>query len=193
MDFELHLTTQSIDNEKIVHFIDVCESLYMKPLLIELARGVYCQQPMATAHFQGDIDSVLAFANELSSCFAEQGFPIIRVKVEVALLALNIGAFLSIQHDCYFEWHGKLKLHHTTELLQLCNQYNAHLSHNALKGEKDLRFVSIRQFVSDKQKFINFVNCFVNKLELGGWDIIKQQFEYCIYDSNDLLDKGWLQ
>lgn len=192
VDFELHLTTRSLDEIDIISFSSVCQTLSTKPLLIELARGEHCQQPMATAHFQGESNKVLAFASDLANRFEVLGFPIQRMKVEVPLLALPINTVLSSNGVCYFEWHGKLKLHHKSDLLKLCEQYRSHLSRNAIRGENDLRFVSIRQAVGEKQVFIDFVNRFVNDLMANGWPIIDQQFEHCIYDNNNWLDEGWL-
>lgn len=192
VDFELHLTTRPLDEVDIISFSEVCQTLSTKPLLIELARGEHYQQPMATAHFQGESGKVLAFANNLASRFEALGFSIERVKVEVPLLALPINTVLSSNGVCYFEWHGKLKLHHKPDLLKLCEQYGSHLSRNAIKGEDGLRFVSIRQAVGDKQVFVNFVNSFIRHLTVNDWPIIDQHFEHCIYDNNNWLDKGWL-
>lgn len=193
VNFEIHLTTSFLKNERIAEFSSVCALLHTKPLLIELARGECMQQPMATAYYKGFSEDVLIYAKRLADCFGEKGFFITRIKIEIGLNDVLNNKDLFADSVCYFEWHGKLKLHHPDELLKLCRQHRSHLSHNAIRGDSDLRFVSLRKKAEDKQQFINSVDSFVNVLEKGGWSLIKQQFEHCIYDSNYLLDRGWLE
>ena len=74
--------------------------------------------------------------------------------------------------------------------MQICNTHRAHLSSNSLKNEDNLRFITLREF-GTKQQFESRVQNILNALHKG-WDIIKQESEYCIYDNNVFLDNGWL-
>ena len=92
--------------------------------------------------------------------------------------------------DKYYEWHGKVEYLQPEKLEALCKVHKAHLSLNSLKGESNTRFITLREF-GNRQTFVNNVLKLTQILS-GEWTIFKQQSEYCIYDDNILLDKGWL-
>lgn len=191
-NFELHLTTQNLTADQLTQFKAVCRTLKAKPLFIELARGEYCQQPMATAHIECALEEILTRAQALSRLFEQRGFPIERIKIEAPFDALPVSAQITEDSPRYLEWHGKVRLHSQPELVELCKKYGSHLSRNAIEGETGLRFVSIRLPLGDKAAFRRYVQSFVDELEANGWPLVKQQFEHGVYDSRVAFDNGWL-
>ena len=91
----------------------------------------------------------------------------------------------------YFEWHGKIHLKEEKLLDQICEDHKVHLSLNSLKGESDIRFITLREY-GDIDVFQDRKNSLINCLEGNNWQVLKEQSEYCIYDDNNYLDAGWL-
>lgn len=193
INFEVHLTTAHLDAHTLASFKTICNKLNAKPLFIQLARGVHCHQPMSTVHIHSELDEVLPCARKISERFQEHGFPIERIKIEAPFDALPITAQITEDSPRYLEWHGKVHLHDEPALIELCKQYQSHLSRNSIKGETDLRFVTIRQPLGDKTDFRHYVQRFADDLEHNGWPLVKQQFEHGIYDNRVEFDQKWLE
>jgi hypothetical protein len=51
--------------------------------------------------------------------------------------------------------------------------------------------VTLREFGSQRV-FVERVETLVQALTAGGWPVAKAQAEYCVFDTNTSLDKGWL-
>ncbi len=190
--FELHLTIQDLPVGKIDAFIQCCMQLDAKPLLIELARGAYIHQPMLNKVIHApSLQAAIDAADALSQSLRAKNFRLKRLKIEIP--ASHADGWTDVQDGFtpYFEWHGKLAYTNTKALLDLCIAHQAHLSLNALKKENDTRFVTLRE-PGGRGVFEARVQQLTAQLAQGGWPIIKQQAEYCIYDNNILLDNGWL-
>ena len=91
-----------------------------------------------------------------------------------------------------FEWHCKVEYINVISLQKLCDKYDAHLSKNALKNKKNTRFITLRE-TSSSEDFEKRIGQVVSELKKGSWMIIKHESEYCIYDSNLVLDNGWIK
>ena len=190
--FELHLTVSDISAHRQADFIAFCERYASKPLLIELSRGEHIKQPMLSKIvYSNNFEEVLAAATQLSNTIKAQDYTVERLKIEIpakdsALLQNHHSAF-----DKYFEWHGKVNYIQADRLLELCKRHHVHLSRNALKNENNNRFITLREFGS-KAIFEQRIHTLLSDIDNSIWNIQKQQSEYCIYDNNNFLDKGWL-
>lgn len=190
--FEIHVTTGFLPTDREQEFSKYCESVGAKALLIELSRGEFTQQPMlSTIVYTDRLDSVLSTATTLSESLIEQKFGVKRLKIEVP--AINADMFLDEpgDFDRYYEWHGKITYENTEELQEICQKHKVHLSINALKNEVQFRFITLREY-GNKQRFEQRIHLLLKDLKTGNWEVNKQQSEYCIYDNNSYLDKGWL-
>ncbi|MBL7706423.1 MAG: hypothetical protein JNM21_12840 [Taibaiella sp.] len=190
--FEIHITTRQLQEAEISAFINLCDQLHAKPLLIELSRGQYTQQPMLTkvirAHSWDEVAKQVDLLVKYIDA-AEMGAQ--RVKVEIP--AIHATTFPAREEFAvYFEWHGKVNYADIPGLMQLCATHSVHLSLNALKDQAGSRFITLREHGS-KQAFEERIAHLYNDLLKGGWTITKEQSEYCIFDNNELLDMGWLQ
>ncbi|KAA2239425.1 hypothetical protein F0L74_24800 [Chitinophaga agrisoli] len=190
--FELHLTIHDLPAHATAAFASRCAQLDAKPMLIELARGQYIHQPMLNkVIYASSLQVAVATAETLSRSLQANNFHLKRLKIEIP--AFDADGWTDIQPGFtpYFEWHGKVSFTNTAALLALCTAHQVHLSLNALKKEAGTRFVTLREFAS-RQVFEARLQLLATKLEQGGWPILKQQAEYCIYDNNIILDNGWL-
>lgn len=193
--FELHLTSCDVVPAAIVRFSGVCEALGCKLLLVELARGQHCLQPMATAHTDESIKDLIAaqrYAADLTQELDAHGFAIDRIKIESTL------AHREARVAIYFEWHCKVLLHDTDAVLSLCERHGAHLSRNAQRGGSLARFITLRQTNSGvdsrslfeaRVRLLLAAACVLSSICTP----LKQQFEACLFDSNVAIDAGWLE
>lgn len=190
--FELHITTGLLPVKEVEDFASFCEDHEAKPLLIELARGEYINQPMFNkVIYVCTLDEALQTATEFSEQLIARNWLVQRLKIEIP--AFHAGEWKTIgeQFEPYFEWHGKVQGHPTPELNALCLEHRAHLSLNALKKAENFRFITLREF-GNRDLFEQRVKSLAVSLTTAGWPLIKEVSEYCVYDNNVYLDKGWL-
>ncbi|MBD2769468.1 hypothetical protein IC235_16385 [Hymenobacter sp. BT664] len=190
--FEIHLTTRELSADQLASFVQACDYLAAKPLLIELAQGSSTTQPMLSkVVHQSNLDAALAAAAAAADYLERQHLSAVRVKIETpasyAHLATPGGG---AAFRPYFEWHGKVPYQQVEVLLALCAEHRAHLSVNALKHNGTTRFVTLREF-GDAAIFQARVAALTAALH-PQWPLLKQESECCVYDSNTTLDAGWL-
>jgi hypothetical protein len=202
-DFEVHLTVLAPDKPRLARFQEWCRIRECKCVWIVLARGEHVEQPMATwRRRDANLAAVLEEAEGCARELNRDAIPVVRVKVEAAPhndeVPLVDTDALAHPEGNYFEHHVKLIRDKTAPreaLLRACERYGAHLSRNAFRqagaGQEE-RFVTIRSYgvgwVSSQQHLQQLL---IVLKELGE-QIIEQESEYCVYDSNIGLDAGWL-
>lgn len=194
-ELEIHLTLShpSIEDYKGC-FNDFLEEYGYKFTHIELNKGKHVTQQMVTRRVKGNL------LHEFSKIFNEHRFKLlkcgyvpVRIKIEVPPWSELVSLFKT--DDTYYEAHIKVKIHQKDEgLLALAAQeVNGHLSKNAFKeldGDYNERFITIRM----KHNLFHFqrtVEEAVAFLEKERFEVLEVEQEYCIYDSNLDLDKGW--
>jgi len=192
--FEIHITTNTLKETEIEQFVKFCSSIEAKPILIELPEGNTMQQPMISKVYtdisEGGLKSKIDL---LESKFKEQSYDVVRTKVEVPLDYINRGRreFPNYKGQ-YYEWHGKVEFEDFNKLQQIIGRFRfAHLSKNALKDESNRRFVTVRTY-NNKRLFLSNVESVKKTLSQNKLHLIKDEFEYCIYDSNKSTDSGWM-
>lgn len=203
--FEIHLTVNELTDDKISDFENLCQKLGGKAILIELPMGEHTQQPMMTYVKQANnITEILADIDNLKPQFLNQGFNIIRTKIEIP--ADQYDEYVKQFPDTkgYFEWHGKVEFPYShnyalQKLRSIAHYHQAHLSQNSLKNNPSQRFITYRSndFKNFKDK-IDIIKQSVNREEdypylpvFISLKIIKEQAEYCVYDDKLSLDNGW--
>ncbi|MDO1451734.1 hypothetical protein Q0590_36005 [Rhodocytophaga aerolata] len=191
--FEIHITTKDLPKTKIDLFVNICVQNGGKPLLIELYQGECISQPMFSKVIYSDnLNTVMAQASNYTHLLHQYGFQTKRIKTEIPASCVDtVQIPTQPGFTPYFEWHGKIEVNRIDQLLELCSSYKAHLSRNSLKDEKQTRFLTLREYGS-KEIFQERIDAVVSRLAQGGWQVLKQQSEYCLSDTNIDLDKGWL-
>lgn len=190
--FEIHITTRALQETEIAAFVTLCAQLEAKPLLIELSRGQYVQQPMLTKVVRAhNWEQVSGQVQVLVDGMHAAAMNARRIKIEIP--ASDAGLFSGPEGSTpYFEWHGKVNYTNIPGLMEVCTQHTVHLSLNALKEQDGFRFVTLREYGSKKIFEARIAHLRADLLK-GGWTVTKEQSEYCIFDNNELLDKDWLQ
>lgn len=190
--FELHLTVNELNTTALPDFIKCCEENESKPLLIELSRGSFMQQPMLTKTISlKTLEEALLQATDLSARLNEKKFPVKRLKIEIPAYCADNWAGPQQAFIPYFEWHGKIPYSYPERLHELCEQHRVHLSLNVLKYDPDMRFITLREY-GTYAFFLERIQQLTIDLNCHGWPPAKQQAEYCVYDNNVFLDNGWL-
>lgn len=190
--FEIHITTDFLASNRQKEFIDFCISREAKPLMIELSKGEFINQPMFNkVIYSNELGNILSIATELSKSLDSQNFRVKRLKIEIPANNSDLFKEYSTNFDKYFEWHCKINYTQTDRLIELCEKHKVHLSLNSLRNETNQRFITLREFET-KHKFEKRISALLDDLNNGMWEVLKQQLEYCIYDNNNFLDNGWL-
>jgi hypothetical protein len=202
-DFEIHLTVQVSDPVELDRFRIWCAGRHCKCVRIVLARGAQVEQPMATWR-RGDtnLPAVLVEANHCAAELDRAGLPVVRVKVEAdpsnADIPNDEADAAGQAPSNYFEHHIKLlrdRAAPSDQLLQVCVEEGAHLSRNAWREPaegKEERFVTLRSYRAGRASSLRTLNRLLEALEQLGEQVIEIESEYCVYDSNLELDRGWL-
>jgi len=186
--FEIHLTVADLPAEAIDAFVQCCTLASAKPMLITLSRGEHIRQPMLTkVLYATSLAEILTDTDILCQSLSGRGYPVNRVKIEIP--AHHAATWQ--EPALYFEWHGKISYVEPAALLALCEHQEVHLSVNALRDDTGTRFITLREY-GDETIFRERVAGLTAALLAGGWELTKQQAEYCVYDTNVTLDNGWL-
>lgn len=192
IQFEIHITVTDLPATTEDSFITFCTTNNAKPLIIELAAGDVIKQPMLSQTLYAEqLNNALEHAHELSSKLQASGFVTNRIKIETPAIAAQYFEDNETDATHYFEWHGKVKFERPEQLLAICKLHNAHLSKNTLKNDDTQRYVTIREYES-YNIFCIRRDLLISGLQNNGWQVSKQQSEYCAYDSNTAIDNGWL-
>ncbi len=192
-DIEIHITTSDLRKEQISGFEAFCESIDAKPIIIELSEGTYYRQPMISkvikCRTKLDLEKEIA---SLESSFLESGFPVIRTKIEVAPWhKKNVENYFKDKSKTYYEWHGKVHINNEILIKAICEKHKAKLSRNSLKSDLTSKFITMRE-KEEEQMIVLRIQELKQALAFEKIVIVKEELEYCIYDSNKKLDIGWI-
>lgn len=194
MKIELHITCHSLRLDEIEVFEGFCHSIECKPIVILLAEGEHQQQPMISklldCSTKKELKKEVAFIIEK---FESNGYKPVRVKMEVPPWERkNAVAMMGKDKGNYFEWHGKINIEAEQKIDSLLAECMGHLSKNVLKKNPLTKFITIRDYTAE-QSITRKVNHLKRALLNNNISLIKEELEYCIFDSNISLDKGWIQ
>jgi hypothetical protein len=193
MEFEYHVTMSDLKQDEKETFINICNEENVKPVLIVLDQGEYINQPMITGIVHSaDYEEVKNVIEEVVAKFRDNEFRVVRTKVEIpAKEETYFDQPLLAQSKPYFEWHGKVYVDDVVRLKQLCADSGGHISWNSLNANGKIRFVTVREYNSS-EKFYSRVEKIHYILQQNKIELLKQQYELCIYDSREELDRGWI-
>lgn len=193
MEFEYHVTMSDLKQNEKETFINICNEENVKPVLIVLDQGEYINQPMITGIVHSaDYEEVKNVIEEVVAKFRDNEFTVVRTKVEIpAKEETYFDQPMLAQSKPYFEWHGKVYVDDVVRLKQLCADSGGHISRNSLNENGKIRFVTVREYNSS-EKFYSRVEKIHNILLQNKIELLKQQYELCIYDSREELDRGWI-
>ena len=193
MEFEFHVTLDDLNQEEKQSFIRICNEEKVKPVLIELDQGEHIHQPMITGIVHSEVYSDVECVIEgISTKFRNNGFTVMRTKVEIPAKEEHFFKQPMLpQSRPYLEWHGKVQVDDVHRLKQICAGTGGHISRNSLLKDGSIRFVTVREY-EQVNHFYKSVAEIHHILQTNQIELIKQQYELCIYDSREELDRGWI-
>lgn len=162
----------------------------MKFTHIELARGEVRSQPMLTVRGEGSEESVLGEARATARTLREEGFEVVRVKLEASPFAQGVPA--AADGDRYFEHHVKLLLAPGTDESVLADRvipHGAHLSRNARRTRDDGRS---ERFVTQRCRDAAPERLEALTAALRSYAILSVEREYVVHDDQPSIDAGWI-
>lgn len=188
--FEIHITTNFFNDYEEERFLSFCKRQDYKPILIELSKGYTMKQPMISKIIKtNNMVELYSTLLEIQGKFKEYSFDVDRVKVEIP--ASNWEIFSEFEGDKYFEWHGKVNYKNIEPLLKgVIEDFDVEIATNAYTSTPDSCLITLRK--NDEKIFNGELQYIKDYLYICDIEIIKEESEYCIYDSNIKLDDGWL-
>jgi hypothetical protein len=197
-EFELHLTANSFDADRLRAFADE-RSLKFSHIVLD--RGDITSQPMITVPGTGALDDQIALGTRWTEELRAANIGCARIKVEAA--PDNVGVPQGDDDAVdgrYFEHHVKLLLPDNDlvrriELAQLITPYHARLSRNARRERSDgaqERFVTQRCYRAGRRNARALLDELLAVLRTTGYDILQIEEEYVAHDTGIGLDRGWL-
>lgn len=193
--FEMHHTVEIGLEED---FLYLCRDLELKPILIELPVGAANpKQWMTSAWYVGDEAGALCRLRQLTSEIRCRGFRVVREKLEAGASCAGVPEDTppSPDHpDRYFEFHVKifLKPDLVEALQEITGKHEAHLSKSSLRGEPTRRFLTLRLYMMGRLEAFGRLDSLVKDLKEAGLDFAAVEREFCVFDSNVEVDRGWI-
>jgi hypothetical protein len=191
--FELHIT---VNTNNVEQFKSDCKTINCKPIVIEVQNNNYLSQQVMTSskynHFDYEVE-ILSIKNKLMSL----GYEIKRIKVEVPPDFIHL-FHLDVK---YYESHLRVSTprHQLAVLKEKAKEYSWHPSRNIFKYMDNdmvyqmLTYRSIPHDPDSKYSFYHQINNFPKELKAMGFNYDKIEIEACILDTNEELDKQWLE
>jgi NTP pyrophosphatase (non-canonical NTP hydrolase) len=197
--FEIHVTVQTSYAADLERFKEVCNMLKVKATVLELQdqhgkpQGV---EVMTSSVHKGTNSSVLEELEREVHELQQAGFTILRQKLETMPQHPAAPSILNgrlMPKDCYFESHlevvpGEVMNYRILEWV--LNKYQAQYSKNA---KKDRVIITYRESDFPYEPFMNQLEELKVDLQTVGFDIIEEQTEFSIYDTNVLHDEAWIK
>ncbi|OPH62131.1 hypothetical protein BC351_02535 [Paenibacillus ferrarius] len=193
MEFEIHITLNDLKLDEKDAFISICQSERLKPVMIILDHGNYINQPMITGVIhRTDFHEANKEIEKIADKFQNNGFIVVRKKIEISPKEEEYFHQPIIKSSKpYFEWHGKVQVDDVAMLKNLCEGHGGHISRNSLNVNGKVRFITVREYES-AQQFYDRVEKIHTILNVNKIELLKEQYELCIYDSREELDSGWI-
>jgi hypothetical protein len=203
-DFETHVTV-SLDRATDAASLRAWgERRGLKFTHIMLARGKRASQPMLTREARATtLPAELAAATALADTLRAERLDVCRVKIEASPWNAEVpqtdGDALLQPADRHFEHHVKLLLASGADLgplIDLAIAHDAHVSRNALRARGDgrqERFVTQRCYGVGLSTAAAKHASLVDTLRAQRYDVLDEEREYVVYDSNAELDAGWIE
>ncbi|MFF8847370.1 hypothetical protein ACF08N_32445 [Streptomyces sp. NPDC015127] len=167
----------------------------LKVTHIELARGRMVSQPMLTLQSRDGFAAQRAASERLVERLRASGFDPVRVKIETTPWSPEVAGAA----DGYFEHHVKLMLDEDFDreaLAALAVRHGGHLSWNARRvsgGGRHERFVTQRCHGGSAADAGRACDALVAELRAAGHEIIAEEREFVLYDSDLSVDDGWIE
>jgi hypothetical protein len=200
-DFEIHITVHAGHAEKLAVF---AAEHGVKFLYILLDRGAFVSQPMITLTGRGSLADQHAAIRQWERALHRAGIFPCRSKIEAAPWCVGVPRSdedaTAEPQGRYFEHHIKLLLPSATvadvaAVTDLVAPHGARLSRNARRERPDgaqERFVNQRCHRVGLDTARRRLDALVDVIRSAGYEVVRVEQEYVVYDSALPHDQGWL-
>lgn len=200
--YELHVTVANANPE---YFKSTCDSLGIKPLLIDLQSnsGDNLLYDLMTSQIHvGNNSSAYSELNSIAHQLSLYGYDIIRKKIETVPWHPAAPSIKDIDPkmppNCYFESHiGVIIKESDLNLLHAFMRHlpKAHLSKNIFKRDHECIKIMItyRDFKHTYEEFKTTIDEYTEKLTAAGFSYDDPIIEFSLFDSKVSHDAEWLR
>jgi hypothetical protein len=183
--YELHVT---IEPKHILLFAEFCAATKVKPLYIQLDKGIHRNQPMiAVTKMLPDDRTAIAWAKVYES-YITPHFRVHRTKLESRLVE-GPNEYYEAHWKIAFDqnplyWERTLRdLNHTyPELLLSQNLFDTRIHYLSQRIYGSCNPVQANEVFTASGNIIK---------DIYGLPMVKTHYERCVWDSNPALDFGW--
>ena len=196
--YEIHI---SVDQDSSIDMLyNLCEKFEAKPIVISLIQGKTRSQPMLCKRLSGSPNDVSDIIEDIYNKVSEK-LLINRLKIEANTTNNGIPTTDEeadkLPDYCYFEHHLRLNLDNKIDILKLSDElkkYKGHLSKNEFSNDKEFqkRFVTQRFYKIGNNQAKEKLEEMCKFIDSKKIKYDKKIREYNIYDSNIMLDDGWI-
>ena len=203
--YEIHITVKLVDELEIPLFKSVCQSLSVKPIVLDLqsvAGEKVMMDVMTSSKFYGNNGEVMDEMTRIHKGLESNGFTVVRDKIESSYWHPKApqSADDKMPDGCYFECHFGIlvKSNEDEENLKKCAHiYGGHLSKNTFKKYDDGSYIQMFTFRS----YDTYYTIFREQLDTillafkqhGDLEVEREIVEFSIYDTKITHDSEWLK
>lgn len=202
--YEIHITVNLVHDSQIPIFKQVCQSLQVKPIVLDLQSDSgenVMMDVMTSSKFYGNNGEVMNEMTRIHSGLESNGFVVIRDKIESSYWHPKAPQTESdeMPKGCYFECHFGIlvKSEDDEKNLKYCSKvYDGHLSKNAFKKYEDGSYIQMftyRSYDMCYEMFRAQLDTILRAFQHhGNLEVEREIVEFSIYDSNTSQDSLWL-
>lgn len=194
--YEIHITVDPTNYNyvKLLSFIDQYTEYKLKPVFA--VSSVSNNQYMLSAFIRNTEDEAINKANYISLLLENDKIKVLRIKVESHSISKFPLTIFDLKTNSYFEFHVKVIVgNNTYERLDedVAKYLGVGVSYNLCS--KNLKpLLTIRVYNKGFKYACDHKDIILEELKDKGYQFdLKIQQEYSIYDTNVMLDKGWLR
>jgi len=194
--YEIHITVDPTNYNyvKLLSFIDQYTEYKLKSVFA--VSSVSNNQYMLSTFIRNTEDEAINKANYISSLLENDKIKVLRIKVESHSISKFPLTIFDLKTNSYFEFHVKVIVgNNTYERLDedIAKYLGVGVSYNLCS--KNLKpLLTIRVYNKGFKYACDHKDIILEELKDKGYQFdSKIQQEYSIYDTNVMLDKGWLR
>jgi hypothetical protein len=195
--FELHIVIELADEPLLQKWLlRLDDGALVSPKLTGFC-AFYGDHPihlMLSCFLNGPVEVVEEKTQSIVDSFQEHKIRVLRVKLEASLHAEGVPLRIIGGGD-YYEVHLKVKVKSLTEwdaLAAMSKPFDGHLFiNNRSKSKGTHAIVTVRKYNTDLEAFEAGFTA-LDSLISKRFDIVSVRSEFSFYDTNPMLDHGWL-
>ncbi len=196
--FELHVVIDLADEPLLQKWLLQLEDKAVAGAKLTGFCAFYGNHPihvMLSCFLSGSVQTVTAKTQEIVASFHKHNIRILRVKLEASLHAKGVPSAIAGE-EAYYEVHLKIKVSSLTDwdaLAAISQPFDGHLFiNNRSKSKGTHAIVTVRKYKDSLKEFNASCTALQDAAWKGGFNVVSVRSEFSFYDTNPMLDQGWL-